>query len=642
MTSMKGFRSASSPSMLTPKGAESLDVASHGRQNEPPSSGLRLVERPRGPRPNPAEQTDLHTSESAQVTEQISQPNTSSSSEFSSDTWDFKDRSSPSELERPPTVFTGEYRTRSLIMSPNSTSSPTLRIAASADSLIMGGNARKESKAATASHSTPSLLQRFSNKLTPSTPKATGSQEDVTSGSKVSAASENTPTRNFCRPQLSLDNLAKGDISGKEMSVSRKPVSKLSFNSLSSPRSKSMRPAEEPVVPKIPDQYAIDQGSNLRQISSGSTGPETPNQATAKSNDAGDTETEATPAPKTAIRHPPRASSLQASSNLASGSGAAASMKRNVTFSDLSPLTSHIEHVGQTPSKAKLPESKSTNFVLESLRRVQVFGRARKEDLEAPTPSKENEDPYAGKSVAKGTLPRHDSEKSLKLKGRHSRFSVGVRRKSKDVSESPGTPTPSAPRLLAPANRGNGEASPTFARDTQSTRIRASYAPRGKASTTPDSQSRQPLVSTSSSGSPHRLAGTKGTPSKSIIDRLPLRPAQKKANDKPTISSPVPVSQAMPSASEGSTEGLPKNLDAFRDCVDGLCQKIVTSTDLAANERHIRLALQLQQHIGDYRKAEELAIYAERFAQQTRMDRRRAEENLNLALAEAQAQLEMD
>ncbi|KAL4995286.1 hypothetical protein BDV10DRAFT_203147 [Aspergillus recurvatus] len=667
----KGTRSSSLiPVPIHRRSVEQLGVTLQGRQSEPSLSGARLVEKPRGPRPRPpSEQAALLIPESAEETEQKSglTPPSASSSTISS--WDFRDIGEP---ERPDTVFTGEYRTRMLGTPGHRSPRPTLRIASSAEDIIMGGASGRASNNADTQPSTPSLIQRL-GKLTPSTPKGTNNLRGTTPGSRGTPESKSsggnsqgsTPsTRNFCRSQLSLDSIQRRDISGKEMSISRKPVNRSSLSSLFSPSSKSLRSVDEPAVPKIPEQYHPDPESGMRQVSNRMVESETPVTATSELKDTpSKPKPEGTPMPVTAIKvstmspHPPRTSSLQALSNLPIGSGSihspavtgeasavAANLQRNVTFNDITPFASHVEHLNQSPDKPRPSEPRS-NHLLGSFRNIfrsrsgtAEKERVRKEDIEAPIPLTENQAPSTEKNAAKGYHFHNDLEKSLKLKPKHTRLSSGVswNRSSRNPknAESPISPTPSVPRLLAPAHRIPEGNIPSFARPTRSTRTKVSPASKGQNSATPDGHGRRLHVRTASTGSPQRL--THG--SRRTTGNILMLTAQKRAVQ--STSSVSGKTVAVSDLSVGYTE--PKKLDAFRDCLDTLCKKVGEAPTPLERDRHIRLALNLQQQLAEYQGIEKAALKAESLAKEKILERQIAEESLNTSLAEAQAQIEMD
>ncbi|KAL6237804.1 hypothetical protein BDW75DRAFT_248506 [Aspergillus navahoensis] len=668
----KGTRGSSLiPVPVHRRSAEQLGATLQGRQSEPSLSGARLVEKPRGPRPAPpSEQTALLIPELAEETEHksgLTPPSASSSSTVSS--WDFRDIGDP---ERPETVFTGEYRTRILGTPGHRSSRPILRIASSAEDIIMGGASGEASNNSNTQFSTPSLIQRL-GKLTPSTPKDINNPRGTSPGSRETPESKlsggnsqgSTPsTRDLCRPQLSLDSIQRKDISGKEMSISRKPVNRPSLSSLFSPSSKSLRSVNEPAVPKIPEQYYTDTETGLCQVSNRMVESETPVRVASELKDTpSKPKPEGTPMPVTAIKvstmspHPPRTSSLQALSSLPTGSGpisspavtgkastVTANLRRNVTFNDIAPFASHVEHLNQSPDKTRLSESRS-NHLLGSFRNIfrsrsgtAEKERVRKEDIEAPIPLTENQAPSTERSAAKSCQPHNDLERSFKLKQKQTRLSGGVgwNRSSRNPknTESPTTPTPSVPRLLAPPHRIPEENIPSFARPTRSTRTKASSASKGQTSVTPDGHGRRPHVRTASTGSPQRLTHA----SRRTTGNILMLAAQKRAAQSTYSGSGKTV--AVSDLSDGYTQ--PKKLDAFRDCLETLCKKVGDAPTSLERDRHLCLALNLQQQLAEYQCIEKAALEAESWAKEKLLERRVAEESLNTSLAEAQTQIGMD
>ncbi|CBF88564.1 hypothetical protein AN0899.2 [Aspergillus nidulans FGSC A4] len=668
-SSVKGVRSSSLiPVPIQRRSAEQLGATLQKRQSETCFSGARLVEKPRGPRPRPpSEQTTLvHESTEGMERKPGLTPPSASSSTVSS--WDFRDIGDP---ERPPTVFTGEHRTRVLGTPGHRSPGPTLKIASSAEDVIMGGASGEASKKVDAQPSTPSLFQRL-DKLTPNTPKDTNKIGDTalesvetphSKGSGGNSQGSTPSTRKLCRPQLPLDSIQKRDISGKEMSISRKTVNKPSLSSLFSPSSRSLRPVDEPIVPKIPERYHTDPETGIRQVPSKMAESETPVKVASEFKDTTKSEPESTPMPVTAIKvsamspHPPRTSSLQALTNIPICSGSASSsavtgeastvatnLRRNVTFNDIAPFASHVENLSQSPDKSRLFESRS-NHLLGSFRNIfrsrsgtAEKERVRKVDVDAPITLTENQAPSTEGSAAKDYHLHNNLEKGLKLKPKHTRLSSGVswNRSSRNPknAESPTTPTPSVPRLLAPPHRDSEGNIPSFARPTRSTRIKANSGSKEQASGTLQGHGRRSHVRTASTGSPQRL--THG--SRRTTGNLLMLSTQKRAIQSPSSVSGRTV--GVLDLSIGCTQ--PKNLDAFRACLETLCKKVGEALTSQERDRHLRLALSLQQQLADYQGIEKAALDTETLAKEKLLERQVAEEALNTSLAEVQSQIEMD
>ncbi|KAI9373095.1 hypothetical protein BJX61DRAFT_403181 [Aspergillus egyptiacus] len=630
--------------------AEQLPTAVSVKQNETPASGIRVNEKPRGPRPRPCEEQGseavFEPLKGTEPTADLAPPPDSSSSVSS---WDFGDGEEP---ERPATVFTGEYRSRTFKIPGRSTPGPTLRVASSAENLIMGKEGQEQCED-TASRKT--IPVKIKEKLFPGTPK------DRTPDSKSSIG--NTPiARNLCRPQASLDSISRRDFSGKEMSISRKPVGKPSLTSLFSPVSRSQS-EEAPVVPRIPDQYFPSPGSKVSGVSSKAAGSVTPGNVKATPEQKStpcNQESETTPAPETVVKgvtihpHPPRTSSLRALSEFPSSqelehdpevapweepSKSGTGLRRNVTFSDFVPLDTVQEPVFQSDDKPKLPESKSNHFlggfrnIFKSRSGATEKEHSRKEDIQVSEHTKEN---YAisDKQDTKKANPVHNTlAKSSKTK---TRLSAGVgwgkaSRNPKSADKSPATPTPAFPRLLAPPHQDPESDFPSFARPTKSTRTKATSGTRSLS--TPDAHSRRPHVRTASTGSPLRV----NQGSKRTAGSLLALSSQDKSDDLP-----VSLSDKAVMTVDGLTDGVPKNVEAVRRCLETLCEKVGEAATPQERDRHIRLALTLQQQLGDYQSVEKVALEVEALAKEKRMDRKVAEDLLNTTLAEVQAQLKED
>lgn len=596
-----GLRFGSSIPVAVPRrSTEQLGVCTREAPYEPSPKGIRLLEKPCGPRPCPTDQESSLMSESASRTDPKDAETSSSVSVSSSDTWDFKDIS---DTERPPVAFTGEYRTRAQGPRGNQTRGPTLRITSSAEKVIMG------SSSSIAQKSSSSFFQRLGN-LTPNTPKNSKNPRDATPGSRgtqgskisLDSGKESTPaSRNFCRPQISMESISKRDISGKELSISRNPLNKSSLSSLFSPSSKSLHSDEEPMVPKIPDQYISCQELSVRKVSNKSVELQTPGKATP--------ETKSTPSnlelkatPETVIKagtvcsHPPRSSSLKALSDFPDVSGSeqnpagtasksskvATNLRRNVTFNDITPLASSEGQFSQNLDKRRLPDSKS-NHLLGSFRNIfKSRGGA-----EAPAIVNENKAPGSVKATAKENLNSSDSEKTAKPPRTKyaTRLSSGVGwnrsgRNNRTRAESPSTPTPSIPRLLAPQNRGPDINIPSFARPTTSTLTKATPAPKAALPGSVEAQTRKPHVRTASTGSPHRLArGPKRTAGNM------LTPPPQKITESP---SPNSAAGEAPLLLEAKTYF---DLERVRECIEKLCKKVGELSTPLERETVIRVSV---------------------------------------------------
>ncbi|KAL4970359.1 uncharacterized protein BDV14DRAFT_195055 [Aspergillus stella-maris] len=666
----KGNRAGSSiPIAIKRHSAEGLGTNTQVRQSEPSPNGIRLVEKPRGPRPRPhTEQAAFTIPESSQRTEKATESTPPSASRSSVSSWDFREDDEP---EKPATVFTGEYRTRILGIPGHHSPRPTLRIASSAENLIMGETSSELPSNTDTNKASPSLRQRLS-RLAPGTPKGSNSPKTAPaskgilgSTASTSDSQNDSPTsRNFCRPKTSLEAIAKRDISAKEMSISRKSVSsRPSIHSLFSPSPKALGSDEEPNVPKIPDQYS---SKSVRRLSAVIlAAPATSATFASQSKDGPSASaSEVSQIPRTAIKvgpmnlHPPRTSSLQALSELANGPGSEGSsaavpggerssgtkgLKRNVTFNNLTPPAWDNDQFNVSPDKFRLPESRG-NHLLGSFRNIfrsrsgaSDKDRVKAAENSAPAASNGIQAPNGDKATAKEQHIANDCDRSTKPKSKHTRISSGVSwnrsRNPKAVTESPGTSTPCEPRLLAPPHRLPDGNIPSFARPTRSTRTEASPSLKGPTSLTRDTNTRRSQVRTASTGSPQRL--TRGS-RRNTGSILVLHSQQEETQSSDSHS------EKRAAAKDEPIDNIPKNLDIFHGCLETLCKKIGEAPTSLERDRHIRLALRLQQQLGDYQSIEKTALEAKSLAKEKLLEKTAAEESLNTSLEEAQAQLKDD
>ncbi|KKK22535.1 hypothetical protein AOCH_005513 [Aspergillus ochraceoroseus] len=649
-SSQKGIRCAadqrsSIPVAVHRLGGEQLSPLANDKQSEPSSSGIRVVDKPRGPRPHPSiEQSDLTGPELGQETDETSQQ-APPSPLSSNSSWDFGNED---ETEKPPTVFTGEFRTRVLKVPGHKSSGPTLRIASSAENVIMGSANNGQDYVVT-QRSNPAKV-KYLDKIIPTTPTETSS-------AKVA--------RNFCRPQISLEMIIPKRHPSREMSISRKPITRDGLGSLLSLSPGSLRPENEPAVPKIPERFSSNQKTAITQPVSKAMSPVTPAKSASQPNDSPiELSGFETPMPRTVLKvaeilpHPPRTSSLQTLSNFSVDAKApqpvatetdpnkttASSLRRNVTFNDIVPCGASEEQNVQDSDKVRLPESKS-NHILGSFRnifksRMNALDKGRGKNQEnTPEPAKENLSLHTDQNPKKAEEINSDVGKTPKVRPRYTRLSNGVGwargpRNPKSANESPATPA--LPRLLAPPHRTLDENTPSFARPTKSTRRKAAYGLRGRTST-PDFHSRRGHVRTASTGSPQRLSrGPKCNP-------LMLSPLKISNEPHPvTVGQPSPLSNKAESIQTDSNSNnlVPKNLDAVRNCLETLCRKVGEATIPFERDRYLRLALNLQQQLGDYRSIEKTVLDAEALIKEMRMERNDVENTLNTSLSEIQAQLE--
>lgn len=175
-------------------GAEQMGSASNAPV-ESFSGGIRVVRKPRGPRPqNATGQADPMEGSTAKLVmpERMS---SSSNSSFASD-WVAEE----ADLQRPPTVFTGEYRTRTFVRSGSRLEGPKLRVASSAEKVLRGSTTNAET------HRSLSAPKNSASLDTDETPRGI----PKTSGT---SHQEQTPVaRNFCRPHLTGGSLGSNPV----------------------------------------------------------------------------------------------------------------------------------------------------------------------------------------------------------------------------------------------------------------------------------------------------------------------------------------------------------------------------------------------------------------------------------------------
>ncbi|KAL2000494.1 hypothetical protein VTN02DRAFT_2987 [Thermoascus thermophilus] len=188
------------------------------------------------------------------------------------------------ELQRPPTVYTGEYRVKRLSKSRLG-QGPILRIASSAEKVIMGtkddeGDAvskqesRQQSRASITESIRASVETRMSNisiKRASLRPTSLNAQDAVDLGTRNAEETNRektespnvaeSPSRGRPRSQTSPEHGRKRDASTKEMNIFRRLANRSSFSSvrLVTP----LIPDDAPPVPRIPTHLAASNGVDL-------------------------------------------------------------------------------------------------------------------------------------------------------------------------------------------------------------------------------------------------------------------------------------------------------------------------------------------------------------------------------------------
>ncbi|KAL2006586.1 hypothetical protein VTN00DRAFT_9254 [Thermoascus crustaceus] len=188
------------------------------------------------------------------------------------------------ELERPPTVYTGEYRVKRL-SKIRLDQGPILRISSSAEKVIMGtkddeGHAvsKKESGQQSRVSITESLrasvetrMSNISIKRASLRPASLSAQEAAKTGTRDAEETNGketespnvaeSPSRGRPRSQTSPEHGRKRDVSAKEMNIFRRLANRSSFSSACSVT--PLIPDDAPPVPKIPAYLAAANEVNL-------------------------------------------------------------------------------------------------------------------------------------------------------------------------------------------------------------------------------------------------------------------------------------------------------------------------------------------------------------------------------------------
>ncbi|GAB1208686.1 hypothetical protein APSETT445_007437 [Aspergillus pseudonomiae] len=420
-TAQKGGRviseqSSSLPIPIPVRSPERLNSRSKAR-GDGFAGGIRVIEKPRGPRPHIlAEQKK--DSASSSVEEAPNQPKENiTSSSSSSGGWNLEE----GMPKRPTNVYTGEYRTR-----------PTLRIAASAEKIIMGPDSPGSTYAVT-QRSHPAPVQH------PDTPKhvfkeGLRSIEDTTGTSGFRHQDKNTTedipvTPSSNTPQILLETAPKRDTGGRQFSIPRKPVNSPSLSSLSTPSPECMQ--STPPIPNLPMQYeALVKGG----IASGPVTPEKTAAPQAEKFGQSTGESEAIIKPQNK-----RTASLQAVSDFLIHD--APLSVQNRTFDDIvSQSPSH----NMTPQSARIPDSRSSRM-LDGFRNIFKHRSTMDKDKKGPNEGSglafEDPNTSSAKLTTSPEYSKLDSGRTgLKASAKHPKSSEGPTRRTHTVAATTGSP----------------------------------------------------------------------------------------------------------------------------------------------------------------------------------------------------------
>ncbi|KAI9932176.1 hypothetical protein MW887_009686 [Aspergillus wentii] len=644
------------------------------------AGGMRVIEKPLGPRPRPVETNNPAVPESIQ--EPAKEPASSSSSSVSS--WDLDDHEE--DLQRPSTVFTGEYRTRLFHRSGQTGYGPTLRVAASAENIIMGAEDSRVKTAMVTQRSPSSSVRYVVGKALPkSLTQPSGLASHPVGESSNSKEDESSPdhppvTRNFCRPQVSIEHMPKRDFSGRELSIPRKPLStrpspaNLFSGSSENPESKSTPPP----IPKAWMNIGADSnGNSSSEVKA--VDPATPMRDISQDEDhssgsgvlvqsaPGTAESTASLKP-----HPPRSSSLQAISDFSMHSESdcvptgpdeaqlkdASYLRRNVTFDDIVEENPDKEQAVQNLHVVRLPDSKSTRM-LDSFRNIfsktksgAEKGRGKKDESVEPASAASKDQTASSTKRARTPNEKIDSAKiGPKTKTKYSKLSDGVgwnknspNPKSSDDLSPVLVPTPASSLSSIPAPLSARilpeDRTPSFARPTQATRTKAAVTISSKSSVQggQDTRSRRAHLVAASNGSPQRA----GRPQKRVIS-API-PIQKNANQ--TSSGVIEKPGALIGQKNGTQDdGKPsdseeKNVINIRRCIESLCNKARDEVTPAKREKYLRLALSLQQQMSNYNSVDKEATEAEALLNKKKADKAIAENALFEYFSQVQMQID--
>ncbi|KAE8417433.1 hypothetical protein BDV36DRAFT_283773 [Aspergillus pseudocaelatus] len=580
------------------------------------SGGIRVIEKPRGPRPHIlAEQKKDSVSRSVEEAPKLPKESITSSSSPSGG-WDLGEEMP----KRPTNVYTGEYRTR-----------PTLRIAPSAEKIIMGPDSPSSTYAVT-QQSNPALVQ-YPDTTKHSLQKGLRNTEDTpgTPGYKQQAsntAEDNLVTPPSNPPRISLETTPERDTSGRQFSIPRKPLNSPSLSSLFAPSPGSMQSA--PPIPKLLESYKLLMKGGM------ASGPVTPKKTTSPGAEKvgqrpGECESEVTTKPQNK-----RTTSLQTASDFPIHDAPHPAQHR--TFDDIvSQSPSH----NMTPQSARIPDARS-NRMLDGFRNIFKHRSAMDKDEKGPNEASglaiKDPNPSSAKLITSPEYSKLDSGKAgPKASAKHPKLSEGWNKNLRlpiPSADRQKRPTISAPIPISPENM------PSFARSTMAARTRAVTSPRGKSDIVPQGPQRRTHTVAATTGSPqHTRRPSKGTEAiMSLVPKQTNLPHSAGLTKLDTITSQTKAPQIERSASSS----LSKTLEEVHSCVEQLCNKARDESTPSKRERNLRLALSLQQQVSNYNSIEKEVAEAEALVSKKRADKCLAENILFESYAQIRAQMDED
>lgn len=565
------------------------------------AGGIRVVDKPNGPRPKPSSDEQLAVPDQESATNEEKGKDRKSCSSSSISDWDFGDDDA---AQRPQNVFTGEYRTRMLHKPGERFYGPKLRIARSAEKLIMGPDSPGSTFAVT-QRSNPALVHypdtptRFSGKRRVDTGSSSSPILGPSSSNKKdSNSAESTPlARNYCRSAISLESIPRKD-SGRDRAIQRKPVNSPSLSSLYSP---SGQDEHEPLVPRVPEKYSI----HLKGSKSAS--PVTPVKSTSQSGEGSVPKNYPTPntagSPESLRSFPPRTSSRDQASQrtMQSGPGPAIvsahvsdqSEKQN---SNVAPQNLSKEPTTQAEQLARLPDSKSTRM-LDSFRNIFKHknavdkSRGKKEERETPEPEARAQTPVTAIRLRNEDNRTGPAKGVFMSRARYTRLSDGVSwnktprsPKSSDEQHPSARQSTSISPPAAPVVQ-HVEDTPSFARPTKSTRTKAAPV-RGQSVGGSDVRVRKGHIMIAPTGSPQR-------PSRYRTPHAGLSSGHKNIINLPrsigSVRSNLSSTPGKSLATANDTSDITKTLDEIYASIETLCKRATDENARSKREGYIRV-----------------------------------------------------
>lgn len=508
-------------------------------------------------------------------------------------------------MQKPKKVFTGEYRTRSDRFRASSYG-PTLKIASSADDVIMGPGAAAKSKSSPVS--SPTTIKHVERAQTDS-PQDTGA---TPKGKLIPTQDSHSQSASPKTGRPSPSGLPqKRDISNRELTVSRKPMSRPSLNNLYAASAGSPSAEDTPPVPKVPvsGEGGVLKNSPLSTVKMADSSTQTRSPQRERAALGMTPEQLRLLIPIEAYSPPPRTSSLQALAPLSPFEeiDETPHTPGQVQVQDQEDhLEPQLHHQGEY---SRLPESKSYRMFggfrsIFKQRGAAEKTRSKQEETEQHFELFPKEQSIVSvKSIDTSDNNKAETPKPAPKKAGWNKVARNPRLSAKNSPAGSSPLSISSPLSASVNNRPLEIHTPSFARPTHSTRTKSNSNVTGTTaggSGAGAAVASPKLPLTSQEGQPRRViqsaAASTGSPQRPL--RANIKRPVSSGIRKPVISSPRPVvsenEQDKTTPRSGDLKKPESAKATFKDihaCIAKLCNKARDESTAHEREKYLRVSV---------------------------------------------------